>query len=85
MPIPKVPRKPKRKTKKKSLKMHQRTASLENQDLPVKEKKKPYLTEPFLSCVPQAFHTKLLEAVRKEGPKTNVGPHQRRLHSDWKY
>lgn len=66
--------------------MHKRTASLENQDLPVKEKKKPYLTEPFLSCVPQASHTKLLEAVRKEGPKTNVGPHQRqRLHSDWKY
>lgn len=65
--------------------MHQRTASLENQDLPVKEKKKPYLMEFFLLCVPQAFHTKLLEAVRKEGPKTNVGPHQRRLHSDWKY
>lgn len=66
--------------------MHKRTASLENQDLPVKEKKKPYLTEPFLSCVPQAIHTKLFEAVRKESPKTNGGPHQRqRLHSDWKY
>lgn len=40
--------------------------------------------EPFLSCVPQAFHTELLEAVRKEGPKANdVGPHQRqRTHSD---
>lgn len=39
--------------------------------------------EPLLSCVPQAFHIELPQAVRKEGPKTNVGPHQRqRPHSD---
>ena len=63
--------------------MHRRIASLENQDLPVKEEKRPYLMEPFLSCAPQAFHIELLEAVRREGPKANVGPHQRqRPHSD---